>query len=189
MRSFCLVALRTLVGWHFAYEGYYKLMQPGWSRDGGLVAPFSAAGYLKSATGPLAGVFHWTAAHPSLVHATDLAVPIGLLLVGLSLMLGLLTQIGCAGAIAFLTLFYVSQPPLSGMPQAGAEGAYLFVNKNLIELAAVATVMAFRTGAIAGLDRVVSMRTAGYPAAFSGSDGLPSPQPPVGVAGVPGQRR
>jgi thiosulfate dehydrogenase [quinone] large subunit len=158
MRSFSLVALRTLVGWHFAYEGYYKLMQPGWSREGGLVAPFSAAGYLRSATGPLAGVFHSMAVHPTLVHATDLAVPIGLLLVGLSLMLGLFTQLGCAGAIAFLTLFYVSQPPLSGMPQTGAEGAYLVVNKNLIELAAAVAVMAFRTGGIAGLDRLLLRR-------------------------------
>lgn len=158
MKSFPLIALRTLVGWHFAYEGYYKLMQPGWSRGGGLIAPFSAAGYLKSATGPLAGVFHAMAAHPSIVHATDLAVPIGLLLVGLSLMLGLFTQIGCAGAMAFLALFYLSQPPLSGMPQPGAEGAYLFVNKNLIELAAVTTVMAFRTGEIAGLDRLLLQR-------------------------------
>jgi hypothetical protein len=38
------------------------------------------------------------------------------------------------------------------MPQPGAEGAYLLVNKNLIELAAVLAVMAFRTGRIAGLD-------------------------------------
>jgi thiosulfate dehydrogenase [quinone] large subunit len=152
MRSFSLVLLRTLVGWHFAYEGYYKLVPPGWARGGGRIPAFSAEGYLRSATGPLAGLFHAMAANPTLVHATDIAVPIGLLLVGMSLMLGLFTQLGCAGAIAFLVLFYVSQPPLSGMPQAGAEGAYLLVNKNLIELAAVMTVMAFRTGAIAGLD-------------------------------------
>ena len=154
MKPVTLILLRTLIGWHFAYEGYYKLMQPGWSRGGGLLPPFSAAGYLKSATGPFAGIFHAMGANPSIVQATDLAVPIGLLLVGLSLMLGFFTQIGCAGAIAFLALFYVSQPPLSGMPQPNTEGAYLFVNKNLIELAGVATVMAFRTGAIAGIDRL-----------------------------------
>ena len=154
MKPLTLILLRTLIGWHFAYEGYYKLMQPGWSRGGGLLPPFSAAGYLKAATGPFAGLFHAMGANPSIVHATDIAVPIGLLLVGLSLMLGFFTQIGCAGAIAFLALFYVSQPPLSGMPQPNAEGAYLFVNKNLIELAGVATVMAFRTGAIAGIDRL-----------------------------------
>ena len=152
MKPFSLVVLRTLIGWHFAYEGYYKLMTPGWARGGGRLPAFSAEGYLRSASGPLAGAFHAMASHPSIVHATDLVVPIGLLLVGLSLMLGLFTQLGCAGALAFLALFYLSQPPLSGMPQAGAEGAYLVVNKNLIELAAVATVMAFRTGAMAGLD-------------------------------------
>jgi thiosulfate dehydrogenase [quinone] large subunit len=154
MKVFSLVVLRTLIGWHFAYEGYYKLILPGWTRGGGRLAAFSTEGYLKSATGPLAGVFHSIASHSWLVHATDIAVPIGLLLVGLSLMLGFLTQLGCAGAIAFLALFYLSQPPLSGLPQAGAEGAYLFVNKNLIELAAVLTVMAFRTGPIAGLDHL-----------------------------------
>jgi thiosulfate dehydrogenase [quinone] large subunit len=159
MKAFSLVALRTLVGWHFAYEGYYKLMTPAWSRGGGRLPAFTAEGYLRSATGPLAGAFHAAASHPSLVHATDLLVPIGLLLVGLSLMLGLLTQLGCAGAMIFLALFYVSQPPLSGMPQTGAEGTYLLVNKNLIELAAVLTVMAFRTGAIAGLDRLRQVPT------------------------------
>ena len=29
-----LVALRTLIGWHFLYEGYFKLVTPGWGPDG-----------------------------------------------------------------------------------------------------------------------------------------------------------
>lgn len=153
-QQFCLVTLRTVIGWHFAYEGFYKLMLPGWTRAGERVAAWSAAGYLKGATGPFASLFHSLAAQPGTMHAVDLAVPIGLLVVGLSLMLGLLTQFGCLGAIAFLAMFYLSQPPLSGMPQTGAEGAYLFVNKNLIEFAAVLALMAFRTGAIAGLDQL-----------------------------------
>jgi thiosulfate dehydrogenase [quinone] large subunit len=152
-QQFCLVTLRTTIGWHFAYEGFYKLMLPGWSRAGGRLASWSAEGYLKGATGPLAPLFQSMAGHASTMHAVDLIVPIGLLLVGLSLMLGLLTQIGCLGAAGFLVMFYLSQPPLSGMPQTGAEGAYLLVNKNLIELAAVLAIMAFRTGAIAGLDQ------------------------------------
>jgi len=36
----------------------------------------------------------------------------------------------------------------------GAEGENLIVNKNLIELLAVLAVFAFRTGPIAGLDRL-----------------------------------
>ena len=51
-QQFFLVTLRTVIGWHFAYEGFYKLMLPGWTRAGERVASFSAAGYLKGATGP-----------------------------------------------------------------------------------------------------------------------------------------
>jgi thiosulfate dehydrogenase [quinone] large subunit len=113
-QQWSLIALRTVIGWHFAYEGVYKLMLPGWSRSGQLIAPFSAQGYLRGATGPLAPLFHGVAGNASMMHAVDIAVPLALLLVGLSLMLGLFTQAGCAGAIAFLALFYLSQPPLSG---------------------------------------------------------------------------
>ena len=56
------------------------------------------------------------------------------------------------GALGLLALFYVSAIPTSGLPEPHAEGAYLFVNKNLIEAAAVFVVFAFRTGRIAGLD-------------------------------------
>jgi thiosulfate dehydrogenase [quinone] large subunit len=157
-QQFCLVTLRTVIGWHFAYEGLYKLMLPGWSRTGQLVAAWSAEGYLRGATGPLAPVFHRMAESAGTMHAVDPIVPLGLLFVGLSLMLGVLTQIGCVGAMTFLAMFYLSQPPFAGMPQTGAEGTYLLVSKNLIELVAVMTVMAFRTGAIAGLDQLWLLR-------------------------------
>jgi thiosulfate dehydrogenase (quinone) large subunit len=162
-----LIALRTAVGWHFAYEGFYKLMLPGWSRTGQLVAPWSAKGYLQGATGPLAPLFHALAGSAAMTQTIDLMVPVALLLIGLSLMLGLLTQVGCAGAMAFLALFYLSQPPFTGMPQTGAEGTYLFVNKNLIELVAVMAVMAFRTGWIAGLDQIWMARRVDYAPAVS----------------------
>ena len=29
LEAFALVLLRTLIGWHFLYEGYYKLVTPG----------------------------------------------------------------------------------------------------------------------------------------------------------------
>jgi len=167
-QQFCLVALRTVVGWHFAYEGFYKLMLPGWSRSGEKLAAWTAAGYLKGATGPLAPFFHGLAGNPGLAHAIDIAVPLGLLLVGLSLMLGLLTDIGCVGAMLFLAMFYLSQPPFTGMPQAGAEGTYLIVNKNLIELLAVLAIMAFRTGAIAGLDQLRLARRPAQPVVANG---------------------
>jgi len=67
-------------------------------------------------------------------------------------MLGLFTQLAAAGALALLALFYLSWLPTRGVYEPGAEGNYLLVNKNLVEAAAVAVVLAFRTGRIAGLD-------------------------------------
>ena len=150
-QGIALVLLRTLIGWHFLYEGYFKLALPGWAREGQPLAPWSAAGYLKGAAGPLAGLFQ-SMSSPVLQPWIDRLVPIGLLLVGLSLVLGLLTQAGCWGALGFLTLFYASSIPTAGTPQAHAEGTYLIVNKNLIEWCAVMVLLLFRTGQIAGLD-------------------------------------
>lgn len=147
-----LVSLRTLIGWHFLYEGYYKLVLPAWSADGVPLGQWSSAGYLKAASGPLAGLFRrmvdagWT---PWI----DRAVEIGLVLVGLSLMLGLMTRIGLWGAVLLLGIFYVLSIPVKGTPQPGSEGTYLIVNKNLIELAGVLMLLTFKTERIAGLDQ------------------------------------
>jgi thiosulfate dehydrogenase [quinone] large subunit len=146
-----LILLRTLIGWHFLYEGYYKLALPGWSTAGSPLAPWSATGYLKAATGPLAPWFHALAAS-SASGWIDVAVPIALALIGLSLTLGLLTQAGASGALILLTLFYAAAVPLDGVPRPGAEGTYLVVNKTLIEWGAVLVVLVFRTGRLAGLD-------------------------------------
>ncbi len=147
-----LVVLRTLVGWHFLYEGLFKLWAPAWSRSGAPLPAFSAAGYLRgAASGPFADLFHALAA-PRLLTVLDFSMPIALFLVGLSLMLGLFTKAGSWGALALLSLFYLSSIPVSGVHQPGAEGAYLLVNKNLVEAAAVLVLLSFDTGRIAGLD-------------------------------------
>jgi thiosulfate dehydrogenase [quinone] large subunit len=155
LQQILLIALRILIGWHFVYEGYYKLMVPAWSSDGVPLAGWSSAGYIRAASGPLARLFQrmldagWT---PWI----DNAVKIGLLLVGVSLMLGLFTRMGCWGALFLSAMFYLSAIPFTGAPQAGAEGAYLIVNKTLIEATAVCVVLAFNTGSIAGLDKLLA---------------------------------
>jgi thiosulfate dehydrogenase (quinone) large subunit len=146
-----LVILRTLIGWHFLYEGYYKLMLPAWSADGKPLQPWTSAGYLKAASGPLARVFQWMIA-AGRGGWIDSTVKISLLLIGLSLILGLLTRAGLWGALFFLALFYLLAIPTAGAPQPGNEGTYLIVNKTLIEGAAVGVLLVFNTGAIAGLD-------------------------------------
>jgi thiosulfate dehydrogenase (quinone) large subunit len=151
LEAFGLVFLRTIIGWHFLYEGYYKLMLPGWTRAGAPLTHWSAAGYLHAATGPFAGLAHWFAS-PGMLGWLDVLVPIALLLIGVSLILGLLTQVGAWGALGLLTLFYLTAIPMAGVPQPNMEGNYLIVNKTLIEWAAVLVVLARHTGQIAGLD-------------------------------------
>jgi len=150
-----LVVLRTLIGWHFLYEGLVKLVWPAWTRAGVPLGRFSSAGYLRSSTGPFADVFR-AIADASWLPWLDLLVAWGLLLIGLGLMLGLFTQVACGGALALLAVFYLSWLPTRGVYEPGTEGNYLFVNKNLVEAAAVFVVLVFRTGRIAGLDLVLA---------------------------------
>jgi thiosulfate dehydrogenase (quinone) large subunit len=152
-----LVILRTLIGWHFTYEGLYKLRLPGWSPSGEPLAAWTATGFLKGATGPLAPLFG-KMLDMGMAHWMDRFVMIGLFAVGLSLMLGLLTRWGCLGALFFLSLFYLLAVPVHGLPHSGAEGNYLLVNKTLIEAGAVLVLLAFGTGRIAGLDRFWNAR-------------------------------
>lgn len=157
VQQFALITLRTVIGWHFLYEAYYKIWSPAWSPAGGPLPRWTSVGYLKGASGPLAGLFQrlvdagWT---PWI----DWSVKIGLLLIGLSLILGLFTRIGAWSALFFLSLFYLLYVPLAGVPQPGNEGTYLIVNKTLIEAVAVGVLLAFDTGAIAGLDLLLRGR-------------------------------
>jgi thiosulfate dehydrogenase (quinone) large subunit len=169
LEAFGLVFLRTVIGWHFLYEGYYKLMLPGWTRAGAPLNHWSAAGYLNASTGPFAWLGH-ALATPAIVGWIDLLIPIALLLVGLSLLLGLFTQAGAWGALALLTMFYLTAIPLAGVPQPNMEGSYLIVNKTLIEWAAVLVVLTRHTGRIAGFDTLWS-RTA--------ADAVSTPQRPT----------
>jgi thiosulfate dehydrogenase [quinone] large subunit len=157
VQQFALVALRTVIGWHFLYEAYYKIVSPAWSHAGTPLTPWTSAGYLQGATGPLAGIFQrmvnagWTG-------AIDRTVKVGLLLIGLSLILGLFTRVGLWAALCFLGLFYLLYVPTMGVPQPNNEGTYLIVNKTLIEAAAVVVLIVFDTGAIAGVDLLLRRR-------------------------------
>ena len=155
-----LVLLRTLIGWHFLYEGFVKVVWPAWTRGGVPLGRFSSAGYLRSSTGPLSDLFH-ALADASWLPGVDLLMAWSLLLVGLALMLGLFTQLACAGALALLMLFYLSWLPTRGVYEPGTEGNYLLVNKNLVEAGAVLVLFVFRTGRIAGLDLLLARPRAG----------------------------
>jgi thiosulfate dehydrogenase (quinone) large subunit len=145
-----LVVLRTAIGWHFLYEAYFKIVAPSWSISGTPLPHWSAAGYLRGASGPLAGLFQ-RLVNSGWIVWIDRSVKIALLLIGLSLILGLFTRVGLWAALALLSVFYLLYIP-TGVPQPNTEGTYLIVNKTLIEAVAVIVLLVFHTWNIAGFD-------------------------------------
>jgi thiosulfate dehydrogenase [quinone] large subunit len=140
-----LVALRWLIGWHFLYEGVVKLWNPGWT----------SRGYLMDSQGFFSGLFQNLAANPGALRIADFLNVWGLIFIGLALLLGAFARWAAIGGMVMLALFYLSHPPFIGAQYAlPSEGSYLFVNKNLIELAALGVVAAFPTSHIVGLSRL-----------------------------------
>ena len=78
---------------------------------------------------------------------------LGLIAMGGCLMLGLLTPFAALSAASFLAMIYFSMPPWPGLPaNPKAEGHYLFVSKNLIELIACLLIAVTPSGHWVGLD-------------------------------------
>ncbi len=141
-----LVLLRIFIGWHFMYEGLAKLTNPYWT----------SAGYLAQSEWWFSGIFQGLAANPTLLTVVDYVNAWGLLLIGLGLMFGLFTRAATIAGMALLLLYYVAAPPFVGYSYAmPTEGSYLVVNKVLIELVALAVLLAFPTGKLYGLDRLL----------------------------------
>jgi uncharacterized membrane protein YphA (DoxX/SURF4 family) len=77
----------------------------------------------------------------------------GLIAIGFCLMAGFLTPLSAVSAAAFLAMIYLSMPPWPGLPpNPRAEGHYLFVSKNLIELIACLVIATTPSGHWIGLD-------------------------------------
>jgi thiosulfate dehydrogenase [quinone] large subunit len=141
-----ITVMRVIVGWHFLYEGIAKLTSPSWS----------AAGYLKVSRGPFSAFFHWIASQPQLLDRANLITMYGLTIVGALLILGLFTRLAALGGIGFVLMFYLCNPPFVGyFYSIPTEGSYLIVNKNLVEVGALAVILLTRSGLFAGLDRLV----------------------------------
>lgn len=143
-RFISLTVLRIAIGWHFLYEGLTKVANPDWS----------SAGYLNNAMGPFASLFNSIALNPTLLGLSDFLNQWGLVLIGISLMLGLLSRWACLGGMILLGLYYFANPPLIGLADASvSEGNYLIVNKNLIEIFALWVLFQFPSSKVFGMDR------------------------------------
>ena len=141
-----ITVLRVVVGWHFLYEGIAKLTSSSWS----------AAGYMRASRGPFAALFRWIANNPQLLDNANLITMYALTVIGVLLILGLFTRLAAIGGIALILLIYLCNPPFVGyFYTIPTEGTYLIVNKNLVELCALAVILLTRSGLFAGLDRIV----------------------------------
>ena len=137
-----LIILRLFIGWHLLYEGVLKMYDPSWT----------AKGFLMSANGPFKGLFTALASE-SVIGVVDFLNVFGLVAVGLGLLLGAMTRWASIGGILMLSLYYLSHPPFPGLEQSGpAEGSYMIINKNLIEICALFVLIKFPTSQYFGLD-------------------------------------
>ena len=143
-----LVVLRILIGWHFLYEGFAKVLNPDWT----------AAGFLLDSKGIFSGIFISMAENPMILEFVNWSNKLGLIAIGLGLMVGCFTRVASASGILLLLLYYFATPPFIGYTYSiPMEGSYLIVNKNLIEAFALFVLIVFPTGHIIGLDRIFSI--------------------------------
>ena len=141
-----LVVLRVLIGWYFLYEGLAKVFTSGWT----------SYGYLMDSQGVVASFFKMVAQNQFVLPIIDVINVYGLILTGLSLMVGCFTKVGHIGAFGLLSLYYLSHPPLLHVAYIlRTEGSALWVDKNLIMLGSVIVLMVFPTSGIIGLDRFI----------------------------------
>jgi uncharacterized membrane protein YphA (DoxX/SURF4 family) len=141
-RLYALFALRIAIGWHFLYEGISKLLIPNWT----------SADYLQVSGWIFAPFFHWIAETPAVLAMVDWINIIGLIVVGLTLMFGIVEKIGAAIGMSLLVLYWLANPPFIKLDFGVInEGHYLIIDKNIVELIAMMILFLFPTGKYLGL--------------------------------------
>jgi uncharacterized membrane protein YphA (DoxX/SURF4 family) len=141
-KLYALVLLRVAIGWHFMYEGFAKLFTPSWT----------SADYLQLSNWIFADFFHAIADSATMLGIVDFAVTWGLIVIGLTLMLGIFERITTVAGMFLLLMFWIANPPLTrldfGIPH---EGNYLIIDKNLVEFFALLVLYLFPTEKMLGL--------------------------------------
>lgn len=138
-----LVVLRLLIGWHLLFEGISKLVAPNWS----------SAGFLSESQWILSTVATWIISNDSVLEVVDFLNTWGLIAIGAGLILGLFGKIASYAGVILLILYYLTNPPLTGLEYSmPTEGNYLIINKTLIEAVTLFLLSIFPTSHLVGLD-------------------------------------
>jgi uncharacterized membrane protein YphA (DoxX/SURF4 family)/phosphoheptose isomerase len=141
-----ITILRVAIGWHFLYEGYIKI-----------AATWSAKDYLINTHGFLSGFFHWLAESPVRLEIVDVLNEVGLILIGLSLFVGLLSRWSSICGVLMLVLYYLAYPPFGiSLLLDAHEGSVFVVDKLLVEALAL-VFLAFYKEKGYGLDRLIQL--------------------------------
>jgi len=143
---YLLTFIRIMIGWHFLYEGIVKLVTPNWS----------ASAYLLESTWWFSDVFKAMATNQALLPIVNFLNTWGLILIGAGLFLGLFTRLSAWFGAGLLFLYYVAHPPFIGLLEGNnVEGSYLWVNKNLIEMAVIVFLASIQCRWMFGIDNII----------------------------------
>jgi len=143
-RWFFVTVLRLAIGWHFLYEGLFKIAAGNWT----------AFGYLSNTSGFLSGFYHTLANSPVLLAVTDVLNMAGLVCIGLALFLGLYVRIASGAGALLLFLYYFAYPPFGNSLLNASDGNLFIVDKIFIEAAALLFIL-FSNEKGYGLDAMI----------------------------------
>lgn len=135
LQKFSLVFLRIALGWMFIYAGVSKILDPKWS----------AEGFLKAAK-TFPEFYAWFATTANLPWV-NLLNEWGLVLLGVSLVIGLWVRFSALLGIVLMGLYYF---PNLQFPYANSH--YFIVDSHIIFIFSLLTVWAFKAGRYWGLD-------------------------------------
>ena len=133
-----LFLLRVSLGWIFFWAGITKILKPAWS----------AAGYLQNAK-TFPDLFQWFAS-PTMLPLTNLVTEWGLLLLGVSLILGVCIRWSAPAGIVLMILFYL---PILQFPYPNVNS--FIVDEHIIYIIALIILAVFKAGHYWGLGKML----------------------------------
>ncbi len=137
-----LFALRVSLGGLFLYAGISKVLDPSWS----------AAGYLKGAK--TAEWLYQILLQPTVLPTINVINEWGLLLLGISLLLGL--GVRMSSVLGAILMFFYYLPTLD-FPMAGTHS--FLIDEHIVYICALLLLGVFQAGTIWGLDKLCLKNT------------------------------
>jgi len=132
-----LVILRLVVGYHFLYEGFDKLLSSNWT----------SSSFLLQANWIFSDYFHSLANNPTFLLIINNVNIWAQIIIGLFLIIGLFSRIAAVAGAILILLYYIAIPPFVQN--------YIFIDKNLLEFFALIIIAIFQTSNIIGADRLI----------------------------------